>query len=106
MVFRASKAVYRRQGCRSVRRLWPAEGLYAWVDGRLYNLALETPFVAAAWRDPTLLPKGFLVVGLGEKVVLLNLRTRELAVLATGSGPAVLLDLSDAPKRPGNVMAR
>lgn len=82
---------------------WPALGLSAWVGGRSYNLAFETPFAVAAWRDPTLLPGAFLVVGLGDKIVLLNLRTRDLAILVAGDCPAVLLDLADAPTRPSNV---
>lgn len=84
---------------------WPAEGLYVQVDKRTYDLAFETPFAAAAWRDPTLLPGAMLIVGLGNKIVLLNLRTRDLAILATGESPAVVLDPSAAPKRSSNIAA-
>ena len=81
---------------------WPAEGLFASVDRLDYNLALETPFAAAAWRDPTLLPRAFLLVGLGKKIVLLDLRTLKLAILAPGDSPAVVLDLAEAPRRESN----
>ncbi|MDO8349002.1 MAG: hypothetical protein Q7T30_02110, partial [Planctomycetota bacterium] len=73
---------------------WASEGLFAThrPTGRHLWLALDTPFLAWASRDATLLPGDVVVYALGPHIVALELATLRLAVLAQGHSPVVALD--------------
>ncbi len=73
---------------------WATKGLHATrrADGERLHFALATPFVEWQASDATLLPGGLVVFALGPHVVVLDLTTKRLAVLAVGSSPVVALE--------------
>lgn len=75
---------------------WAAEGItISHGKVNVYNLAFETPFENWIPRNATILPGDQVVfqLGIGERaqIVLLDMPTRKLALLAMGHGPAVIL---------------
>lgn len=78
---------------------WGSDGCQVEYDGRLqYWLAFDTPFDSWPVRSATVLPSNQVVfqLGLGRRsqIILLDMPSRKLAVLAMGQGPAVVLDTS------------
>jgi hypothetical protein len=74
---------------------WAAEGLWAKNSqtGRSLRVAYETPLDwSLAARNPTILPGEQVVYQLGDQIVLLDLNTRTVGVVARGRGPLVVLD--------------
>jgi hypothetical protein len=71
---------------------WAGEGLSAEhvESGETVRIALETPFLNWRSRRATVLPCGQVIYQLGDQVVLLDLDTRRLGVLAYGRGPLVI----------------
>lgn len=53
---------------------------------------MECPFVIWYSRNAVTLPHGQVVYQAGEQIVLLDLATRRIALLAIGQGPVVELD--------------
>lgn len=83
---------------------WPHEGIFCKLSGTgpgrtLLHLAIETPFVALVASHGTVLGNDLVVYGYTDsfhsdyhRVVVLDLNTRRLGVLAEGSSPVVVLD--------------
>jgi hypothetical protein len=69
------------------------EGLQAWnkKTNEKLNAALETPFVIWPSRNATVLPGDQVVYQLGDQIVVLDLRTRRIGLVARGRGPVVIL---------------
>jgi hypothetical protein len=72
---------------------WPVEGLQAWNQRtkEKLNAALETPFMFWPSRNATVLPGDQVVYQLGDQIVVLDLRTRRIGLVARGRGPVVIL---------------
>ena len=63
----------------------------------MYTLAFETPFEQWVCRNATVLPGNQVVFQLGQdrtdaQVVILDMEHRNLACLAIGQGPAVVME--------------
>ena len=84
---------------------WAAEGITIfhgkssdfWSKRRVYTLAFETPFEQWICRNATVLPGNQVVFQLGQdpsdaEVVILDMEHRNLACLAIGQGPVVVLE--------------
>jgi hypothetical protein len=73
---------------------WAAQGLDAedQITKQTVRFALETPFVTWNVRNATVLPGSQVVFQLDQQILLLDLNTRQLALLALGRGPVVALD--------------
>jgi len=80
---------------------WAAEGLHATqaATHRDVHVALETPFLAWYSRCPSVLPNDLVVYQLDDQIVLLDLNTRRIALLARGRSPLVVLR-TPAPEGP------
>jgi hypothetical protein len=78
---------------------WPMEGLriYDSSGERIFQLALEAPFVAWHARCATVLPRGLVVYQLEGQIVILELASRKIALLARGFGPVVVPESSLMP---------
>ena len=73
---------------------WPIEGLQGGNQktGAKIYFSLETPFVAWAVRNATLLPGDYVVFQLGDdQICLLEAATQKIALLARGQGPVVVI---------------
>jgi hypothetical protein len=76
---------------------WPDGGLYATHrNGQRVTVGLATPFLRWRTGSASVLPQDQVVFQLGDQVVLLDLNTRKLGLLALGRGPVVALDSSTA----------
>ena len=71
---------------------WPLEGLRASdeITGQRYGLALETPQLAWPSRSATLLPEAQVIYQLGQQIVLLDLPTKRMGLIALGRGPLIV----------------
>lgn len=72
---------------------WAAEGLHARneSEGKNFYVALETPFVQWNIRNVTVLQGNQIVFELGEnQIVVMDLKTRQIGLLAFGRGPVVV----------------
>lgn len=69
---------------------WASEGLaMRYADGTRLRFALETPFMAWPVRSATVLPEDQVVFQAGDQILILDLRTREIARIARGTSPIV-----------------
>ncbi len=71
---------------------WPVEGIVVRPEsaGTPLRLALETPFVAWYARCATALPGNQVVFQLNDQIVLLDIESRKLGLIARGYGPLVI----------------
>ena len=72
---------------------WPLEGLRASdeITGQRYRLALETPQLAWPSSSATLLSEAQVIYQLGQQIVLLDLPTKRMGLIALGRGPVIVL---------------
>jgi hypothetical protein len=73
---------------------WPIEGIHGKNEktGEKIYFSLETPFVAWNIRNATHLPDDYIVFQLGDdQICLLKAATKEIALLARGHGPVVVI---------------
>ena len=74
---------------------WAIEGLSAKnkVNGKEFNLAMETPFVNLSIKNITILPGNQLVLQINyNQIALLDLNTKELGLITLGRGPLVIME--------------
>ncbi len=73
---------------------WAGDGLTAWntATDEFLSVALETPFLSWYARNAAILPGDQVVYQLDDQIVLLDIRSRKMGLLATGRGPVVVLD--------------
>jgi len=74
---------------------WAAEGLSVKnkVNGKEFNLAMETPFVNLSIKNITILPGNQLVLQINyNQIALLDLNTKELGLITLGRGPLVIME--------------
>lgn len=71
---------------------WAWEGLRATCGktGAEVEVAMETPFVTWISRSATTLPGDQVVYQLGDQIVILDLPTRRIGLIARGRGPVVI----------------
>ncbi|MFH1692393.1 MAG: hypothetical protein ABIC68_07540 [Candidatus Omnitrophota bacterium] len=80
---------------------WAAEGLHARSDseGKNIYVALETPFAQWIIRNVSVLPGNQAVFELGKnQIVVLDLETRKIGLLAFGKGPVVVFNAKQGEK--------
>lgn len=68
-------------------------------EGEAWRLAWDSPILSWRWRSVSVLPNDFAVAEFGPQVVIVDLRTREIAWLADGAGPAVQMLPGPPPVR-------
>jgi hypothetical protein len=73
---------------------WPEEGLrYRDIKSGDYSgIALGIPLMMWPARNATVLPGDIVVFELGPQVVVFNLKTRKIGLLAFGHGPVAVLE--------------
>lgn len=79
---------------------WPVEGLYGKSkgDGATAHISFETPFAAWSIRNATQLPKDQVVFQFSsDQICLFDPETKQIALLAHGRGPVVVLADKTAP---------
>lgn len=57
-----------------------------------YTVGFETPFINWSSTNATVLPGDQVIYQLGSQIVLLDLNTRKMAMVAVGRGPVIALD--------------
>ncbi len=80
---------------------WAIEGLHAKneEEGKDFYAALETPFIQWVIRNITVLPGDQVVFSLGSsQIVVMDLKTRKIGLLAFGYGPVVIFNERDERK--------
>jgi hypothetical protein len=82
---------------------WPGEGLFAKnsKSGERMQVALETPFVSWGSRRATILPGDQVIYEVGNQVVVLDLASKRMVMLARGYSPIVILGDRKAPADSG-----
>lgn len=78
---------------------WARQGLWVLDDleGKAYDVGLETPFVEWKSRYATILPGDQVVYQLGEQIVILDLNSRKIGLIAYGRSPVVRL-VAESPR--------
>lgn len=73
---------------------WAYEGVWAEnkTSGKTLVIGLDTPFVEWKSRYATILPGDQVVYQLGEQIVILDLNSRKIGLIAYGRSPVVRLD--------------
>lgn len=73
---------------------WAISGLSAvnQSTGEELRFALETPFLLWSFSNATVLPGDIIICELGKQVVLIDLNTRRIGLVAFGKSPVVVLD--------------
>jgi hypothetical protein len=71
---------------------WPIEGLVVNDDSdrKALQLSLETPFVRWYARCATVLPRGQVIYQLSSQIVLVDIESRKVGLVARGFGPVVI----------------
>ncbi|HEY2584744.1 MAG TPA: hypothetical protein VGI81_03140 [Tepidisphaeraceae bacterium] len=62
------------------------------ATGQSLHLAVDTPFLSWQTRWATVLPGDQVVLQIGPQITLVDLNTRELAFVAFGYSPVIVLD--------------
>jgi hypothetical protein len=71
--------------------------------GEKLHLALDTPFLAWPIRNITQLPDEKVLFQLGEnQICVFDLKTKQVALVAKGRGPALLLETGEPEQTPAN----
>lgn len=81
--------------------VWAAQGLHARSEkeAKDFYVAMETPFVQWIIRNVTILPQDQFVFSLGtNQIVVMDLKTRKIGLLAFGHGPVVVFDKKEGRK--------
>jgi hypothetical protein len=60
-------------------------------SGESFSLAVETPFLSWNWSNQILLPDGWCVAEVNDRIWLIDLKTKEIAYLTHGHGATVIL---------------
>ena len=69
----------------------PYDGLSVWTPARIYKLALDSKPLSMRWGHATVLPTNQAVAQVGSQIVLIDLDSGKLAILANGESPTVAM---------------